>query len=178
MLQHVLHCSKHRKDISRMLRVLKLTMWCFVVDKLQFEPPLRKETEARDEMVRTSLFFPSFTKIIAPSLFCGSTLSNLSLEYRVMRRLLLVLDNWNIFKKMNCPLCFVQGVTLRWKKQQVPINLIMWRGCSAFESLILPSSAYLLLVSWNPANLHADFLPPVSCCCLFQFSAVYFRSAN
>lgn len=29
----------------------------FVVDKLQFEPPLRKETEARDEMVRTSLGF-------------------------------------------------------------------------------------------------------------------------
>lgn len=73
-----------------MLYVLKLTTLCFVVDKLQFEPPLRKETEARDEMVRTSLFFPSFTKIVAPSLLCGSALSNLCLKYEVMRRLLLV----------------------------------------------------------------------------------------
>lgn len=35
--------------------VLNMKMLCFAVDKLQFEPPLRKETEARDEMVRTGL---------------------------------------------------------------------------------------------------------------------------
>lgn len=73
-----------------MLCVLNLKITCFVVDKLQFEPPLRKETEARDEMVGTSLFFPSFIKIIVSSLFCGSTLSNMCLKYKVLRRPLLV----------------------------------------------------------------------------------------
>lgn len=44
-------------------------MQCFVVDKLQFEPPLRKETEARDEMVRAGLVFYSCIKIIVSLLF-------------------------------------------------------------------------------------------------------------
>lgn len=60
-----------------MLSVLKQTTSCFVVDKLQFEPPLRKETEARDEMVRTSLGFPSFLKTIGLSLLCSSALSSM-----------------------------------------------------------------------------------------------------
>uniref|UniRef100_A0A8C3RBQ9 Mitogen-activated protein kinase kinase kinase kinase n=1 Tax=Cyanoderma ruficeps TaxID=181631 RepID=A0A8C3RBQ9_9PASS len=49
-------------------------------DKLQFEPPLRKETEARDEMVRTGLGCPLFIKITfwlwfdCCSFHCRSTL--------------------------------------------------------------------------------------------------------
>lgn len=71
--------------------VLKLEMGCFAVDKLQFEPPLRKETEARDEMVRTSLGFSlHLIKIIVSLLFSGSTLSNMSLQHKVMGRPLLV----------------------------------------------------------------------------------------
>uniref|UniRef100_A0A7M4FND8 Mitogen-activated protein kinase kinase kinase kinase n=1 Tax=Crocodylus porosus TaxID=8502 RepID=A0A7M4FND8_CROPO len=46
-------------------------------DKLQFEPPLRKETEARDEMVRYVLGFPSFIIITVSPLFDASTLSTL-----------------------------------------------------------------------------------------------------
>ncbi|NXT97545.1 M4K5 kinase, partial [Buphagus erythrorhynchus] len=38
-------------DASARLCVLIMKLLYFVVDKLQFEPPLRKETEARDEMV-------------------------------------------------------------------------------------------------------------------------------
>uniref|UniRef100_A0A8C2T7B2 Mitogen-activated protein kinase kinase kinase kinase n=1 Tax=Coturnix japonica TaxID=93934 RepID=A0A8C2T7B2_COTJA len=53
------HCSEVDDDdfevrtsfiFCTVLSVLKQTTSCFVVDKLQFEPPLRKETEARDEM--------------------------------------------------------------------------------------------------------------------------------
>lgn len=58
------HCSEHWKDPSARLFVLMIKLFYFVVDKLQFEPPLRKETEARDEMVRTSLEFPVFIKIV------------------------------------------------------------------------------------------------------------------
>lgn len=73
------------------LCVLMLEMGCFAVDKLQFEPPLRKETEARDEMVRMSLGFSlHLIKIIVSLLFSGSTLSNMSLQHKVMRRPLLV----------------------------------------------------------------------------------------
>ena len=36
-------------------------MLYFTVDKLQFEPPLRKETEARDEMVGIMTFKVFYT---------------------------------------------------------------------------------------------------------------------
>lgn len=42
-------------DLCVCLSIYVYSVLYFTVDKLQFEPPLRKETEARDEMVTVTL---------------------------------------------------------------------------------------------------------------------------